>query len=74
MGNKVSVRISLGKTKNRNIGRLLDTAMVRAFSPHYHTYTEMVCWFKKWADEYPDLVDLYVVARKRSAVCCQRIS
>jgi hypothetical protein len=28
---------------------------------HYHTYTEMVWWFKKWADEYPDLVDLYVV-------------
>lgn len=30
---------------------------------HYHTYTEMVWWFKKWADEYPDLVDLYVVAQ-----------
>lgn len=30
---------------------------------HYHTYTEMVRWFKKWADEYPDLVDLYVVAK-----------
>jgi len=29
---------------------------------HYHTYTEMVWWFKKWAEEYPDLVDLYVVA------------
>jgi len=27
---------------------------------HYHTYTEMVMWFKKWAEEYPDLVDLYV--------------
>ena len=27
---------------------------------HYHTYTEMVMWFKKWAKEYPDLVDLYV--------------
>jgi hypothetical protein len=23
----------------------------------------MVWWFKKWADEYPDLVDLYVAAR-----------
>lgn len=30
---------------------------------HYHTYKEMVWWFKKWADEYPDLVDLYVVAK-----------
>lgn len=30
---------------------------------HYHTYTEMVWWFKKWAVEYPDLVDLYVVAK-----------
>ena len=30
---------------------------------HYHTYTEMVWWFKKWADEYPDLVDLYVAAK-----------
>lgn len=30
---------------------------------HYHTYEEMVWWFQKWADEYPDLVDLYVVAK-----------
>jgi hypothetical protein len=30
---------------------------------HYHTYTEMVWWFKKWAKEYPDLVDLYVAAK-----------
>ncbi len=30
---------------------------------HYHTYTEMVWWFKKWAEQYPDLVDLYVVAQ-----------
>ncbi|UCE42747.1 MAG: peptidase [Candidatus Aminicenantes bacterium] len=30
---------------------------------HYHTYTEMVWWFKKWAGEYPDLVDLYIVAK-----------
>ncbi len=29
---------------------------------HYHTYKEMVWWFKKWAEEYPDLVDLYVAA------------
>jgi hypothetical protein len=30
---------------------------------HYHTYTEMIWWFKKWAAEYPDLVDLYVAAK-----------
>ena len=30
---------------------------------HYHTYKEMVWWFKKWAAEYPDLVDLYMVAQ-----------
>lgn len=30
---------------------------------HYHTYDEMVWWFKKWAQDYPDLVDLYVVAK-----------
>ncbi len=29
---------------------------------HYHTYKEMVWWFKNWAEEYPDLVDLYVAA------------
>lgn len=29
---------------------------------HYHTYKEMVWWFKKWEAEYPDLVDLYVAA------------
>lgn len=30
---------------------------------HYHTYTEMICWFKQWAETYPDLVDLYVAAK-----------
>ncbi len=30
---------------------------------HYHTYTEMVRWFKKWTAQYPELVDLYVVAQ-----------
>lgn len=30
---------------------------------HYHTYTEMVWWFNKWAKEYPNLVDLYVAAK-----------
>lgn len=29
---------------------------------HYHKYSEMIWWFKKWAEEYPDLVDLYVAA------------
>ena len=30
---------------------------------HYHTYTEMIWWFKQWAEQYPDLVDLYVAAK-----------
>ena len=30
---------------------------------HYHTYTEQVEFLKKWAKDYPDLVDLYVVAQ-----------
>ncbi|MBP1595779.1 MAG: peptidase [Acidobacteria bacterium] len=30
---------------------------------HYHKYTEMVDFFKKWEKQYPDLVDLYVVAQ-----------
>ncbi len=30
---------------------------------HYHTYLEMVEWFKKWAIEYPDLIDLYIGGR-----------
>ncbi len=30
---------------------------------HYHTYWETVDFLKKWAKEYPDLVDLYVVAQ-----------
>ena len=30
---------------------------------HYHTYTEMIYFFKKWAKEYPNLVDLYVAAQ-----------
>ncbi len=30
---------------------------------HYHKYTEMVEFFKKWEKQYPDLVDLYVVAQ-----------
>lgn len=29
---------------------------------HYHTYDEMVWWFKKWASDFPGLVDLYVAA------------
>jgi hypothetical protein len=30
---------------------------------HYHKYTEMVEFFKKWQNEYADLVDLYVAAQ-----------
>jgi hypothetical protein len=30
---------------------------------HYHSYLEMISWFKKWEAEYPDLVDLYVAAK-----------
>ena len=27
---------------------------------HYHTYDEVVFFLKKWAEEYPDLIDLYI--------------
>jgi len=27
---------------------------------HYHTYDEILYFLKKWAKEYPDLIDLYV--------------
>ncbi len=27
---------------------------------HYHTYDEIVFFLKKWAEEYPDIIDLYV--------------
>jgi hypothetical protein len=30
---------------------------------HYHKYTETVEFLKKWAKQYPDLIDLYVVAQ-----------
>jgi hypothetical protein len=30
---------------------------------HYHKYTEMVEFLKRWEKQYPDLVDLYVVAQ-----------
>ena len=29
----------------------------------YHTVDVMYYWYKKWAEEYPDIVDLYEVAR-----------
>jgi len=35
---------------------------------HYHTYTEMVEWFKRWQNEYPHLVDLYVVAQSYGGI------
>ena len=30
---------------------------------HYHTYEEMVTWYKKWAVEYSGIVDVYVTAQ-----------
>jgi hypothetical protein len=35
---------------------------------HYHIYTETVEFLKKWAKDYPDLVDLYVVAQSYGGV------
>ena len=35
---------------------------------HYHIYTETVEFLKKWAKEYPDLVDIYVVAQTYGGV------
>jgi len=30
---------------------------------HYHTYDEVVSFLKKWAEEYPDLLDIYVAGK-----------
>jgi len=27
---------------------------------HYHLYSEIVYWLKRWAQEYPNLIDVYV--------------
>ncbi|MFC1552688.1 M14 family metallopeptidase [Candidatus Latescibacterota bacterium] len=27
---------------------------------HYHTYDEVIYFLEKWAEEYPDLIDLYI--------------
>lgn len=35
---------------------------------HYHKYTEQVEFFKKWEKQYPDLVDLYVVAQSYGGI------
>jgi hypothetical protein len=35
---------------------------------HYHKYTEMVEFFKKWEKQYPNLVDLYIVAQSFGGV------
>ncbi len=35
---------------------------------HYHTYWETVDFLKKWAKDYPELVDLYVVAQSFGGV------
>ena len=45
---------------------LVETTPLRAGVmdfQHYHTYTETVEFLKKWAKEYPDLVDIYVVGQ-----------
>jgi hypothetical protein len=39
---------------------------------HYHKYTEMVEFLKKWEKQYPNLVDFYVVAQSFGGVdICQ---
>ncbi len=35
---------------------------------HYHKYTEMVDFFKKWEKQYPNLIDLYVVAKSYGGI------
>ena len=35
---------------------------------HYHTYTETVEFLKRWEKQYPDLVDLYVVAQSYGGI------
>jgi len=39
---------------------------------HYHKYTEVVDFLKKWEKQYPNLVDLYVVAQSFGGIdICQ---
>ena len=46
-----------------------DTPFIKARTPgemdflHYHTYDEVVAFLKKWAADYPQLVDLYSVGK-----------
>ncbi|MEW5981846.1 MAG: M14 family metallopeptidase [Acidobacteriota bacterium] len=35
---------------------------------HYHTYTETVSFLKQWTQQYPNLLDLYVVAQSFGGV------
>ncbi len=35
---------------------------------HYHKYTEMVDFFKKWEKQYSNLIDLYVVAKSYGGI------
>lgn len=35
---------------------------------HYHKYTETVEFMKAWAKQYPDLIDLYVVAQSYGGI------
>lgn len=30
---------------------------------HYHTYDEIIFFLKKWAEDYPDIIDLYVAGK-----------
>jgi hypothetical protein len=41
---------------------------------HYHTYTEQVEFLKKWAKDYPDLVELYVVAQSYGGIDIQQVT
>jgi hypothetical protein len=41
---------------------------------HYHTYTEQVAFLEKWAKEYPNLVDLYVVAQSYGGVDIRQVT
>jgi hypothetical protein len=50
---------------------LVETTPLRAGVmdfKHYHTYTETVEFLKRWEKQYPDLVDLYVVAQSYGGI------
>ncbi len=41
---------------------------------HYHKYTETVEFLKRWEKQYPDLVDLYVVAQSFGGIDIYQLS